>query len=801
MTGCGREVGAQNPSAPGTAAGVSARPANAISASAHAAGVERGGAFGIIAKVAVALLAAFILTLDALLLVGLGFRSVGDGIGALSDEQLPALADAMLLLRDTERLIELVRSPDTGAGAGADAPNANRSSAQLDATRTRIQAALRRLSTSHAVPTARIDPIAARFGQLFATLAGAPGAGRLALAKTAVYPEADLLLTDLEDLFKQVFRGIEQDGATMRTQLRSRVALLALIPGLLLVITVTTYLYLNRALLQPIVQLRRAMQQARGGGRPRFPPARDDEVGAIVRASRETLEALARRETELRIASAEAERANRAKGLFLAHMSHELRTPLHAMLGFAELARKSRELPPEVQHHCALIERNGRHLLQLIDDLLDLAAIDAGRLAPAAVPTDIHRLLDDVSDNTMLAARAKGLAYEARVEPTLPQRVLTDERRLRQVLTNLLGNAVRHTERGRVSLRATALPLPQQPARAMRRPAINGSGLDVHTALDTGLPQHLHLRFEIHDTGPGIPAAEQTRLFQPFEQLRPGESGTGLGLAISRELAEILGGHLDIDSDTGQGCRITVDLPVAIAEPAAGAMAGNADTAITGYDGPSRRVLVVDDEASLLLLLQHQLTRVGFQVDCADGADAAVKAALQARPDLVLMDMVMPDYCGYAAAHALRERLGEPAPPMIAFSATLLEDPAEAQALGFEDFLPKPTATDELLASIGRCLGLQWQRGAAAPDPATDTAPNMAGLGTTASLAAIHAPARLEIEVGLELVESAAWAELEDWCTDLASGDPDCEDFVAAVRRLAGAGEAPTLQRWLRSQL
>ncbi len=320
------------------------------------------------------------------------------------------------------------------------------------------------------------------------------------------------------------------------------------------------------------------------------------------------------------------------------------------------------------------------------------------------------------------------------------------------------------------------------------------------------------LRLCIEDTGPGIPAHARDRLFLPFEQLHPGQPGSGLGLAITRELVELMGGRIGLDSHEGRGSTFSVELPAVAARRLASP--ASSVTAVTGYAGPRRRLLVVDDIASNRVVLAERLEAIGFRVDQAADPETAAAHAVSNPPDLVLMDMAMPDWCGYAGAYAVRTACDRSDLPVVIVSATPLP-PADARALGFETALIKPAQTPELLDAIKATLGLQWITG---PEPsgepiATDddsatqkktqmtTPPTNHGADPhttpTPDTTLLLAPIRIELDAALDLAADGQKDSLADWCSALVDGQPELAPFADQARAFLAADDLTGLRAWL----
>lgn len=396
----------------------------------------------------------------------------------------------------------------------------------------------------------------------------------------------------------------------------------------------------------------------------------------------------------LQEAKDEAEAASTAKSDFLASMSHELRTPLHVIAGMTELARDQHE-QEDVSELLEVIDSSTRSLLALIDDLLDVSRIEAGRLPIQVEDVDMLALLDELRSMFAFRAEQKALALDWQVDAALPPVMRTDPARLRQILINLLSNAIKFTETGRVTLQAQAL------AEGTRTV----------------------LRIRVRDTGPGFDRAQRDKLFERFEQLGREEhglresGGMGLGLAISHGLAELMGGRLSGDSALGKGSVFTVELPIELGSLEAERRAP-APAPQPAQTTPSWRILVVDDHPDNRLLAERILSRAGHEVALAQDGQEALATAQEFQPDLVLMDVEMPDWNGFETTQAFRDTHSLASTPIVALTAHAVHGFRErCLAAGMNDYLAKPFGMEQLLAKVREVQGSQ------ASAPASSIAP------------------------------------------------------------------------------
>ena len=475
----------------------------------------------------------------------------------------------------------------------------------------------------------------------------------------------------------------------------------------------------------------------------------------LARESRQAVEQEVEQQTALLLAEIEAHRrtdaeraracevaeaANLAKSRFVVGVSHELRSPLNAILGYAQLLEIDGSLPEGVRRKMLIIRRSGEHLSGLIEGLMDIAKIEAGRIELERQPVRLHEFLTQIADMFSLQAAGRGITFTFDCPHTLPETVMTDPTRLRQILINLLSNAIKFTREGEVRL---AVRVPGEVAE-----------------------------FTVSDTGPGIADADVARIFEPFERLSAGDGaappGIGLGLTITKLLAQILGGEVTVTSSPGRGSRFTLRLMLSHRGP--GVMVAAPRPVFTGYVGRRRRILVTDDNVLHRTLIEDALGPLGFDVLTAPDAEGCLRLAASAHPDLFIVDLSMPDIGGAELAGRLRAS-GYESTPIILLSADAGEIARWRKAPHpFYGALAKPVDLRSLLATIGASLHIEWTTDQSDALPASAASrPDLSRL----------APYAVDLR---RLAEIGFLRPLRARLDEIADGDPDLAAPVGVLR-------------------
>ena len=394
---------------------------------------------------------------------------------------------------------------------------------------------------------------------------------------------------------------------------------------------------------------------------------------------------------DLELAKTAAEIANKAKSMFLSNMSHELRTPLNAILGFTQLLFRDKNLSAKQQEDIAIIRRSGEHLLNLINDVLDMSKIEAERLTLNKESFNLHQLINDVDDMCRIKAEEKNLQLLFDLSPEVPKYILTDQLRLRQVLLNLINNALKFTSEGRISVRCGI---------------INNSENSLNNKVD--------IRFEIEDSGTGISKEELEVLFDAFIQTTSGKNskeGTGLGLTISRKFIQLMGGEINVTSEKGKGSIFKFNIIAFISDESKITKDISLSSKIIALEPSQKRfkILIVDDRKTNRKLLIRLLAPLGFELKEAQNGKEAVDIFKEWEPNLIWLDMRMPVMDGYEAAKIIKSSLKGQSTAVIALTAsTLEEERAMVLSAGCDDFLRKPFKENEIFNAMEKHIGVKY---------------------------------------------------------------------------------------------
>lgn len=465
---------------------------------------------------------------------------------------------------------------------------------------------------------------------------------------------------------------------------------------------------------------------------------------------------------QLQKAKETSDTANRAKSEFLTKMSHELRTPLNAILGFTQILARDKELNLAQQEYVKIIGRSGEHLLELINDVLEMSKIEAGRITLNEISFDLYYLLHNLEEMLSLRTKTKGLTLEFQVHHNVPQYVKTDENKLRQVLINLLGNAIKFTASGGVTLRVHS---------------------QNHETSDITI-----LSFEVKDTGPGIAQEEINLLFQPFGQTETGRQsneGTGLGLPISQKFVEMMGGKIDIISKVGEGTTVKFEIVVQAANPEEIPAQPIQRRVIALADGePSYRILVVEDAQENRQVLVCLLSKVGFEVQAAENGLEAIRMCARWKPDLIWMDMRMPVMDGLEATQRIKATtVADQVPTIIALTAHAFEEErSQILAMGCDDFVSKPFREAIIFDKMAQHLGVRYRY----EDSPLEDVPLSSSSPPETDMTITYDSLAVMPEIWLEKMEQAV----------LCTNEPDILALIAEIPE-SHRGLADLLKGWV----
>src|SRR4028119_377838 len=498
-----------------------------------------------------------------------------------------------------------------------------------------------------------------------------------------------------------------------------------------------------------------------------------DEVEQLASEFNRMTVKLAESYRDLEAKKDSANAANQAKSDFLANMSHELRTPLNGILGYAQILGRSKVIPEKERHGVNIIHQCGSHLLTLINDVLDLSKIEARKLELTPKAIHLPSFLQGVVEICRVRSDQKGIDFIYQPDPNLPTGIETDEKRLRQVLLNLLGNAIKFTDKGSITLKVEAIE-------------------SIESNASMPLPR---LKFQVIDTGVGIASDQVNKLFQAFEQVgdrKRQSEGTGLGLAISQRIVQLMGGEIQVESQLGVGSTFYFEVALPIATDWAQKSSVKDGRTIIGYEGASRHILIVDDRWENRSVLVNLLEPIGFTFTEAENGQAGLEKAREKLPDLIITDLAMPIMDGFELLKHLRKSQELKRLKVLVSSASVAQiDQQMSIEAGGDDFLTKPVDAEELLMLVAKHLQLTWKY------DATELSTSDNKLSATELIP----PSAADLQILLELAQDGLLRELAETAAEIGQKDERYQPFIQEVIQLAKQFQTENIEQLIQEHL
>ena len=509
---------------------------------------------------------------------------------------------------------------------------------------------------------------------------------------------------------------------------------------------------------------------------------------ALERTNEELEKRVEERTAELKKAKEAADAANQAKSEFLANMSHELRTPLNGILGYAQILQRDKTTTPKQQDGLSIIRQCGSHLLTLINDVLDISKIEAQKLEFYPNPFHFEMFLQGVKEICRIKAEQKEIDFTYQPLNRLPPVIQTDEKRLRQVLINLLGNAIKFTDQGNVTFKVGVVTdspefLHSSDSAVTEPQATNNQQLIIHK-----------IRFQVEDTGVGMTPKQLEKIFLPFEQV--GDSarkteGTGLGLAISRKIVEMMGSEIKVESTYGKGSKFWFDLDLREATNWIESTSLKSSQTVVGYQGEKWKILIVDDRWENRSVIVNMLDPIGFEVIEAGNGQEGLEKAHECQPALIITDLAMPVMNGLEMTRQLRNSPSFKDAIIIASSASVFSfDRQQSREAGCNDFVPKPVQSEELLNQLKHYLKLEWIY--EAKDELTIQTQD-----ASLPMSEMVVPPAKELTALYKAAKSGYILDIQEEATRLKQLDSDYAPFADKIIELADAFEDEAIAKWV----